>query len=67
MTDNTLVTPRPLTSSDMTHLRSMFELQLTIKTEEDEEDAVDLINYALDMVNRGKNVGSVVEEVSYIP
>lgn len=64
MTDNTLITPRPLTPSDISHLRNMFELQLTIQTEEEKEDAVDLINYALDMVGRGKNVGSVVEEVS---
>lgn len=64
MTDNELVAPRPLTSSDTGHLRTIFELQLHITNQEDEDDAADLINYALDMVGRGKNVGSVIEEVS---
>ena len=64
MTDNELVAPRPLTKSDMSHLRTMFELQLHITDEAAQEDATDLIDYALDMIGRGKNVGSVVEEVS---
>lgn len=65
MTDNELVAPRPLTETDASHLRTMFELQLHIADEEAKEDAADLIDYALDMVKRGKNVGSVVEEVRH--
>ena len=64
MADNTLVALHPLTSDDKSYLHSLFELQLIIRTSDDEEDAVDILDYACDMVGRGKNVGSVVEEVS---
>ncbi len=64
MADNTLVASRPLSTDDKSYLRSLFGLHLIIRTSDDEGDAVDLLDYALDMVGRGKNVGSVVEEVS---
>ena len=32
-------------------------------SQEDIEDAIDLIDYALDMIERKKNVGSIVQEV----
>lgn len=65
MTDSELVLRRPLTSGDRSHLRAMFELQLDVTDDASREDANDLIEYALDMVGRGKNVGSVMEEVRY--
>lgn len=67
MDDNELIAPRPLSSGDISYLRAVFELQLDLPDEADEnarEDAETLIDYALDMIQRGKNVGSVVEEVS---
>lgn len=68
MDDNELIAPRPLSSGDISYLRAVFELQLDLPDDEADEnareDAETLIDYALDMIQRGKNVGSVVEEVS---
>eukprot|EP00581_Thalassiosira_minuscula_P007709 CAMPEP_0183710704 /NCGR_PEP_ID=MMETSP0737-20130205/6370_1 /TAXON_ID=385413 /ORGANISM="Thalassiosira miniscula, Strain CCMP1093" /LENGTH=2090 /DNA_ID=CAMNT_0025939029 /DNA_START=109 /DNA_END=6381 /DNA_ORIENTATION=- len=66
MADPDLVAPRPLTQSDMAHLRTVFELQLRITDRASEEDASDLLDYALDMIGRGKNVGSVMEELEFM-
>ena len=66
--DNELVAPRPLSERDLAALRALVAGQLNVAgspaSQEDEEDARDLIDYAVDMVKRGKNVGSAVEEVS---
>ena len=69
---------RELTPQEITQLRTLFEVQLfgtaitndetaaaaTTRSQEDIEDAIDLIDYALNMIERKKNVGSIVQEVS---
>ena len=62
-----LTSSRTLSSSEKAHLRSIFEEQLTITSNsnsDDIDDAIDLIDYGIDMVDRGKNVESVMQEVS---
>ena len=67
---------RQLTPQEITQLRTLFEVQLfgtaitnitssadETSSQEDIEDAIDLIDYALDMIERKKNVGSIVQEV----
>jgi len=62
-----LTSSRTLSSNEKAHLRSIFEEQLTITSNsnsDDIDDAIDLIDYGIDMVDRGKNVESVMQEVS---
>ena len=62
-----LTSSRALTTNEKAHLRSIFEEQLTITSNsnsDDIDDAIDLIDYGIDMVDRGKNVESVMQEVS---
>ena len=63
-----LTSSRTLTTNEKAHLRSIFEEQLTITSNsnaDDIDDAIDLIDYGIDMVDRGKSVESVMQEVSY--
>ncbi|KAL9184887.1 hypothetical protein ACHAXT_002664, partial [Thalassiosira profunda] len=68
--DNELVAPRPLSERDLAALRALVAGQLNVAgspaSQEEEEDARDLIDYAVDMVKRGKNVGSAVEELEFM-
>jgi len=62
-----LTSSRTLTTNEKAHLRSIFEEQLTITSSsnaDDIDDAIDLIDYGIDMVDRGKSVESVMQEVS---
>ena len=62
-----LTTSRALTTNEKAHLRSIFQEQLTITSNsnsDDIDDAIDLIDYGIDMVYRGKYVESVMQEVS---
>jgi len=62
-----ITTPRPLTSTDKYQLRYMFKEQLQItnnSTDDDKQDADDIIDFAFDMVDDGKTVGNIIEEVS---
>jgi len=64
-----LTSSRTLTANEKAHLRSIFEEQLTITSNsnaDDIDDAIDLIDYGIDMVDRGKNVESVMQEVSFM-
>jgi len=64
-----LTSSRTLTTNEKAHLRSIFEEQLTITSSsnaDDIDDAIDLIDYGIDMVDRGKNVESVMQEVSFM-
>ena len=67
MTNLQITTPRPLTSTDTYQLRYMFKEQLQItnnSTDDDKQDADDIIDFAFDMVEDGKTVGNIIEEVS---
>ena len=62
-----ITAPRELTTTDTYQLRYMFKEQLQItnnSSDDDKQDADDIIDYALDMVEDGKTVGTIVEEVS---
>ena len=57
--------PRKLTPTETTTLRSLLLSQLdTSSSPQSEEDAGDLLDYAFAMINNGKEVGYVVDEVS---
>ena len=55
---------RKLTSSESDTVSELFKAQLNILTDDDDADADTLLIYALDMVDEGKSVGKVIEEVS---
>ena len=64
MRTNKLQPPRDLTMDEMAKLHKLLEAQLVIKGNDDHEDAENLLDYALDMVDSGENVGHITEEVS---
>ena len=47
-------------------LRKLLKTKLNIPSDDHEEDASDLLDYAMDMIEDGKNVGHVAEEVSVV-
>ena len=58
---------RTLTSSEQSKLRTQLYTQLNITSNNDEDDindAENILDYALDMINDGEDVGHVMEEVS---
>ena len=63
-----LVATRKLTENETNQLRSLLKSELNISnssnSQQAEEDAADLLDYAFAMIANGKNVGYVAEEVS---
>ena len=60
---------RTLTSSEQSKLRTQLYTQLNITSNNDEDDindAENILDYALDMINDGEDVGHVMEEVSSV-
>ena len=60
---------RTLTSSEQSKLRTQLYTQLNITSNNDEDDindAENILDYALDMINDGEDVGHVMEEVSEV-
>ena len=57
------IPPRALTEDETEVLRKLLKTKLNI---DHEEDASDLLDYAMDMIEDGKNVGHVAEEVSVV-
>ena len=57
--------PRNLTQDETSSLRMMLKSKLNI-SEDNEEDADDLLDYAIDMIENGKSVGYVLIEVSFL-
>ena len=75
MTNNNNMTKlsisRTLTSSEQSKLRTQLYTQLNITgnndlDEDDINDAENILDYALDMINDGEDVGHVMEEVSEV-
>ena len=66
--DQQLSSPRPLSTVEVTTLRSLLMSQLIISNDNDDtkDDAENLLDYALDMINDGEDVGHVMEEVSSV-
>ena len=67
--DPQLSSPRTLSPTEVTTLRSLLMSQLIISSNEDDDDdtkddAENLLDYALDMIGEGENVGHVTDEVS---
>ena len=59
-----VVATRKLTESETSSLRALLKSQLNVTGDaQDEEDAGDLLDYAFAMINNGKNVSYVTEEV----
>ena len=57
---------KELSEDDAEKLRGMLKAQLGDLSEEDEEDAEGLLDYAFDMIESGETVGNVTEEVSVL-
>ena len=55
---------RKLTSSESDTVTDLIKAQLNTATDDDDDDADTLLSYVLDMVDEGKSVGKVIEEVS---
>ena len=64
--DPQLSSPRPLSTTEVTTLRSLLMSQLIISNDNDDtkDDAENLLDYALDMIGEGENIGHVTDEVS---
>ena len=69
MTDHSISSSRTLTSIEQTNLRTKLYTQLNITSDEydedDRNDAENILDYALDMINDGDPVGHVMEEVRF--
>ena len=60
------VSPRELTEDELANMRTMLKALLKIPNDSYQDDASDLLDYALDMIEEGKSVGHVCEEVSFL-
>ena len=60
------VPPRKLTEEETLTLRALLKAELNMPDDSYEEDAADLLDYALDMVEAGKNVGYVMKELIFM-
>ena len=63
--DEQLTAPRDLSPNEMASLRDLLKSQLVINGDDDDEDAENLLDYAVDMIDSGENIGHVAEEVSF--
>jgi len=64
--DDQLSVPRDLSEEETAKLRKFLRSQLSISTDDDEEDADNLLDYAVDMIESGENVGHVTEELKFM-
>ena len=68
--DPQLSSPRTLSPIEVTTLRSLLMSQLIISSDPNDndddtkDDAENLLDYALDMIGEGENIGHVTDEVS---
>lgn len=58
-----LTAPHKLSKRETRRLRDLLKGELKISTDIDEDDADKLLDYAVDMVNRGENIGHITDEV----
>jgi hypothetical protein len=65
-TNPTMSAPRKLTPAETSALRTLLLNQLDVSSPQQREDANDLLDYALAMIANGKDVGYVVNEVSFV-
>ena len=57
-------TPRALTEEEVRSLRTILKKELHICDDSHAEDADDLLDYAMEMIEEGQSVGCVTDEVS---
>lgn len=58
-----LTAPHKLSKRETRRLRDLLKGELKISTDKDEDEAEKLLDYAVDMVNRGENIGHITDEV----
>ena len=61
--DNSLSSPHALSPDEISTLRNLLLDQLNLSGGDDADDAENLLDYAMDMIDAGENVGHVCEEV----
>eukprot|EP00584_Thalassiosira_punctigera_P025201 CAMPEP_0172576364 /NCGR_PEP_ID=MMETSP1067-20121228/137684_1 /TAXON_ID=265564 ORGANISM="Thalassiosira punctigera, Strain Tpunct2005C2" /NCGR_SAMPLE_ID=MMETSP1067 /ASSEMBLY_ACC=CAM_ASM_000444 /LENGTH=247 /DNA_ID=CAMNT_0013369031 /DNA_START=373 /DNA_END=1112 /DNA_ORIENTATION=- len=64
--DEDLTAPRDLAEDEAAFLREMLVASLILSSPDDEEDAENLLEYAMDMVESGENVGHIVAELVFM-
>ena len=64
--DESLSAPGALSSEEKAKVRDLLKAQLYITTDEDEDDAENLLDYAMVMINFGESVGHVIEELQFM-
>ena len=58
-----LIAPRELSEDESERMRQLLKRHLVIANDDDDEDAENLLDYAVDMIDSGESVGHVTEEV----
>jgi len=66
MKDDKLKAHRDLTMDELATLHELLEEELNIVSDDDYEDAENLLDYALDMVDSGETIGHITEELKYM-
>ena len=66
MKDDKLKAHRDLTMEELATLHELLEEELNIVSDDDYEDAENLLDYALDMVDSGEIIGHITEELQYM-
>eukprot|EP00581_Thalassiosira_minuscula_P016450 CAMPEP_0183715810 /NCGR_PEP_ID=MMETSP0737-20130205/9908_1 /TAXON_ID=385413 /ORGANISM="Thalassiosira miniscula, Strain CCMP1093" /LENGTH=589 /DNA_ID=CAMNT_0025944967 /DNA_START=61 /DNA_END=1826 /DNA_ORIENTATION=- len=64
--ESELTAPRHLSEEETMSLRKVLKAQLSISSEDDEVDADDLLDYAMDMIEGGETVGHVAHELQFM-
>jgi len=64
--DEQLCAPRDLSEDETANLRDLLTSQLVISCDDEKEDAENLLDYAVDMIDSGENIGHVTEELKFM-
>jgi len=64
--DDQLCAPRDLSEDETAKLRGLLKTQLIISSDDDDVDADDLLDYAVDMIESGENIGHVTDELKFM-
>jgi len=66
MKDDKLKAHRDLTMDELATLHELLEEELNIVSDDDYEDAENLLDFTLDMVDSGESIGHITEELKYM-
>mmetsp|Transcript_10526 Transcript_10526/g.18485 ORF Transcript_10526/g.18485 Transcript_10526/m.18485 type:complete len:277 (-) Transcript_10526:445-1275(-) len=64
--DGSLIAPRDLSEDEIANIRDLLKSMLVISNDDDEEDAENLLDYAVDMIESGENIDHVTEELKFM-